>query len=220
MIITKKQRRLRRAVKTRAHIRDLGVARLTVHRTPRHIYAQVTDAMGAKVIAVASTVQEAVRQGRAVVAETDGRTAGGTHHLSAADANGMLVALTLTHGGSFGARVTVDGLGLILGHGMSRFDPRPRHPNAPGPGKRPLHNMCPTVVLRDGVPVLAVGARGGRRIPNALFEVLTGYVGRQAGLEKAVTAPRMHTEGEVLSEEHGPDGTSAQGAEVDADRAS
>jgi len=63
MIITKKQRRLRRAVKTRAHIRDLGVARLTVHRTPRHIYAQVTDALGAKVIAAASTVQEAVRQG-------------------------------------------------------------------------------------------------------------------------------------------------------------
>ena len=63
MIITKKERRLSRAVKTRAHIRDLGVARLTVHRTPRHIYAQVTDPMGAKVIAVASTVQEAVRQG-------------------------------------------------------------------------------------------------------------------------------------------------------------
>ena len=63
MIITKKERRLRRALKTRAHIRDLGVARLTVHRTPRHIYAQVTDPMGAKVIAVASTVQEAVRQG-------------------------------------------------------------------------------------------------------------------------------------------------------------
>src|SRR5205823_1427834 len=63
MIITKKQRRLRRAVKTRAHIRDLGVARLTVHRTPRHIYAQVTDAMGAKVIAVASTVQETLRAG-------------------------------------------------------------------------------------------------------------------------------------------------------------
>jgi large subunit ribosomal protein L18 len=63
MIITKKQRRLRRATKSRAHIRALAVARLTVHRTPRHIYAQVTDPVGAKVIAVASTVQEAVRQG-------------------------------------------------------------------------------------------------------------------------------------------------------------
>ena len=44
MITTKKERRLRRAVKTRAHIRTLGVARLTVHRSAQHIYAQVTDA--------------------------------------------------------------------------------------------------------------------------------------------------------------------------------
>src|SRR6185503_17738174 len=60
MQITKKDRRLRRAVKTRAHIRQLGVARLSVHRTPRHIYAQVTESSGAKVIAAASTVQDAV----------------------------------------------------------------------------------------------------------------------------------------------------------------
>ena len=61
MIITKKARRQRRTLKARAHIRDLGVARLTVHRTPKHIYAQVTDPHGAKVIAAASTVQKAVR---------------------------------------------------------------------------------------------------------------------------------------------------------------
>ena len=61
--ISKKQRRQRRATKTRAHIRQLGLARLTVHRTPRHIYAQVTDAQGAKVIAAASTLQDAVSQG-------------------------------------------------------------------------------------------------------------------------------------------------------------
>ncbi|HEY1283473.1 MAG TPA: 50S ribosomal protein L18 [Steroidobacteraceae bacterium] len=59
--MTKKDRRLRRAVKTRAHIRTLGVARLSVHKTPRHIYAQLTDAQGAKVIASASTVQNAVK---------------------------------------------------------------------------------------------------------------------------------------------------------------
>ena len=63
MIITKKQRRLRRAVKARAHIRDMGMARLSVHRTPNHIYAQVTDSAGAKVIATASTLQKAVREG-------------------------------------------------------------------------------------------------------------------------------------------------------------
>jgi large subunit ribosomal protein L18 len=61
MIVTKKQRRLRRALKSRAHMRALGMARLTVHRTPNHIYAQVTDALGTKVIAAASTVQKAVR---------------------------------------------------------------------------------------------------------------------------------------------------------------
>ena len=63
MIISKKERRLRRALRSRARIRDLAVARLTVHRTPRHIYAQVVDATGAKVIAAASTVQDAVRSG-------------------------------------------------------------------------------------------------------------------------------------------------------------
>jgi large subunit ribosomal protein L18 len=61
MQIRKKQRRQRRAVKTRAHIRNLGVARLSIHKTPRHIYAQVTDAQGAKVLAAASTVQATVK---------------------------------------------------------------------------------------------------------------------------------------------------------------
>ncbi|HTT02495.1 MAG TPA: 50S ribosomal protein L18 [Steroidobacteraceae bacterium] len=61
--MTKKGRRQRRSVKTRARIRAQGVARLSVHRTPRHIYAQLTDPTGATVIAAASTVQEQVRQG-------------------------------------------------------------------------------------------------------------------------------------------------------------
>lgn len=60
MNITKKERRQRRAIKTRAKIRELGVARLTVHRTPRHIYAQVFDASGGNVLATASTVQDDV----------------------------------------------------------------------------------------------------------------------------------------------------------------
>jgi large subunit ribosomal protein L18 len=61
MQITKKDRRLRRAIRARAKIRQLGAPRLTVHRTPRHIYAQVFDATGGKVIASASTVQDAVK---------------------------------------------------------------------------------------------------------------------------------------------------------------
>jgi large subunit ribosomal protein L18 len=60
MTLSSKDRRLRRATKSRLHIRELSVARLTVHRTPRHIYAQVFDAAGEKVLVAASTVQESV----------------------------------------------------------------------------------------------------------------------------------------------------------------
>jgi large subunit ribosomal protein L18 len=58
MQISKKDRRQRRAARARAKIRELGVARLTVHRTAQHIYAQVFDATGASVIAAASTVEK------------------------------------------------------------------------------------------------------------------------------------------------------------------
>ena len=59
----KKTARLRRAKKTRAHIRRMGVPRLTVHRSGRHIYAQVIAAEGGVVVAAASTVQKDVRSG-------------------------------------------------------------------------------------------------------------------------------------------------------------
>ncbi len=57
----KKTNRLRRARRTRAKIRELRVPRLTVHRTPRHIYAQVIDADGSRVLATASTVAKDIR---------------------------------------------------------------------------------------------------------------------------------------------------------------
>ena len=60
MNITKKERRTRRAIKTRARIRETGTPRLTVHRTPRHIYAQLFAADGSQVLASASTVQKDV----------------------------------------------------------------------------------------------------------------------------------------------------------------
>ncbi len=57
----KKQSRMRRARKTRARIRQQGVYRLSVHRTPRHIYAQVIDPSGEKVVAAASTLQSDIK---------------------------------------------------------------------------------------------------------------------------------------------------------------
>ena len=147
--------------------------------------------------ASAGKVRAAVAAKKPVDARSDGRPAGGTIHLNAADANGMMVALTFTHGGGFGAQVTVDGLGLVLGHGMSRFHPRPGHPNSPGPGKRPLHNMCPTIVAKDGTPILALGATGGRKIPNTVFDVLAYRLGEGKPLADAIKGPRVHTEGDL-----------------------
>ncbi len=144
----------------------------------------------------AGRIWQAVRNRQLLPGSTDGRTSGGTIHLTAADADGMLVAVTLTHGETFGARVTVDGLGLVLGHGMSRFEPRPGHPNSVRGGRRPLNNMCPTIVVRNGCPLVALGATGGRRIPNTLVDVLAGLVGRGLSLNDAAAAPRLHTEGD------------------------
>jgi gamma-glutamyltranspeptidase/glutathione hydrolase len=93
--------------------------------------------------------------------------------------------------------VTVDGLGLTLGHGMSRFDPRPGRANSIAPGKRPLHNMCPTIVTKGRKAVLALGATGGRRIPNTVFDALAYRVGQDCAIAEAVKAPRVHTEGDV-----------------------
>jgi len=81
MHITKKQRRQRRAVKTRAQIRALKLERLTVHRTPRHIYAQLFDGKGEKVLAAASTVQKDVTEGLK-----------GTGNIAAAQAVGRAIA--------------------------------------------------------------------------------------------------------------------------------
>ena len=75
----KKSARLRRAKKTRAHIRHLGVNRLTVTRTPRHIYAQVISPTGGVVVAQASTLDASLRSGA-------------TGHVEAAKAVGVLIA--------------------------------------------------------------------------------------------------------------------------------
>lgn len=155
-------------------------------------------------------VDKAVREGTRVATQSSGGQGGGTVHLSVADRTGNLVALTLTHGDGFGARVMVDGLGLMLGNGMARFEPRPGRPNSISPGKRPLTNMCPTIVLRKGRPVLAVGGAGFRMIPNAVFEVLTRYVGHDATIDEAIAAPRLGTDGGTTVNIDLPNGGDAQ----------
>jgi large subunit ribosomal protein L18 len=81
MTVEKRISRIRRAKRTRMHIRDLDVARLTVHRTGQHLYAQVISAGGEKVLAAASTTQKDVREGLK-----------GTKNKSAAAAVGRAIA--------------------------------------------------------------------------------------------------------------------------------
>ncbi len=129
----------------------------------------------------------------------------GTVHLCTADRRGNAVSLTLTHGGSFGSLVTVPGTGLVLSHGLSRFDPRPGRPNSIGPRKRPLHNMSPTLVLRGGRPLLVIGAAGGRTVESNIFHSLVRLIDLDEAPEAAIAAVRFHVETAepVLIEEGG-----------------
>jgi large subunit ribosomal protein L18 len=89
MALTSKDRRQRRAVKSRLHIRELGGARLTVHRTPRHIYAQVFDASASTVIASASTVQDSVSKALKGTGNVDAAKAVGREIAERAKAAGI-----------------------------------------------------------------------------------------------------------------------------------
>jgi gamma-glutamyltranspeptidase/glutathione hydrolase len=187
--------------KSHARLEALRVAwedRLKLFGDPDKVKVPVSRLLSADYAkSVAEKVRTTVKDRKPLAIQTESRVHVGTINLSCVDRHGNLAALTLTHGNAFGTCVAVDGLGLVLGHGMSRFEPKPGHPNSPGPGKRPLHNMCPTVVLRDGRPILAVGGAGGRRIPNSIFDVLTQFVALGATMDQAVAAPRLHCDGNL-----------------------
>lgn len=194
-----KWERLSEAARVHAKVEALRIAwadRLATWGDPDHVAVPVERFLSpAHAEASAALIATALEQKRPVPLRVQPSLAGGTTHLSAADRHGNLIALTLTHGGGFGARVCVPELGVVLGHGMSRFDPRPGFPNSPGPGKRPITNMCPTIVTRQGTPVLALGGAGGTRIPSSLYEVLLNVVGLGRPLPEALAAPRIHTDG-------------------------
>ncbi len=118
----------------------------------------------------------------------------GTVHISTADRHGNIVSMTHSHGGSFGSLLAVPGTGIVLGHGLSRFDPRPGWPNAIAPRKRPLHNMSPLLILDAAGRALALGGAGGRTIQTNLSHVTARIVDLGQALEDAIAAPRFHIE--------------------------
>jgi gamma-glutamyltranspeptidase/glutathione hydrolase len=114
-----------------------------------------------------------------------------TTHVSAIDRWGNSTSLTSTLLGSWGSGVTVPGTGVLLNNGMMWFDPVPGRPNSVAGGKKPLANMAPTLVLEGGQVILTVGAMGGRRILNALPQIIANVVDFGMVMQAAISAPRI-----------------------------
>jgi gamma-glutamyltranspeptidase/glutathione hydrolase len=117
-----------------------------------------------------------------------------TSNVSVVDREGNIVSLTATQGFQFGSRVVIEGLGLVMGHGMSRFEFAPDHPNRPVPGKRMHHNMSPTIALFDGKPFCAVGLPGGTKIITVTAQLLVNLIDFGCSATQTVHAPRVHAE--------------------------
>ena len=123
-----------------------------------------------------------------------------TSHLSVADRDGTVVALTQTLLSPFGAKVMLPQTGVVMNNGIMWFDPQPGKPNSIAPGKRPLSNMCPTVVeFADGRRA-ALGASGGRRILPAVAQLLSFLADFGMSPDEAAHCPRINVDGPDLVE--------------------
>ncbi|MDP9265752.1 MAG: gamma-glutamyltransferase [Chloroflexota bacterium] len=120
-----------------------------------------------------------------------------TTHVCAVDGDRTLVSLTSTLGQGFGSGVVAKGTGIVLADVMTWFDPRPGGVNSIAPGKRILWAAAPMVVVRNGEPVLVLGAPGGRKIMSAVAQCVVRMVDRDDGPQAAVNRPRVHCEGET-----------------------
>ena len=118
-----------------------------------------------------------------------------TTHFCAADSEGNMVALTQTLMSLFGSGLMLPRTGITMNNGMLWFDPEPNRPNSIAPGKRPLCNICPVVVTRDGKPWFCIGASGGRRIVPAVTQLSLMMIDRGVDVESAFHHPRIDVSG-------------------------
>ena len=121
-------------------------------------------------------------------AATNSREDGDAHttHLSTADRDGMVVALTQSLGPRFGSRVATPGLGFLYAATLGGYK------GPIEPGERASLNQSPLLVLAQGRPRLVLGAAGGKRIPSAIVNVVGRTLGQGLSLPDAVAAPRVH----------------------------
>ena len=115
----------------------------------------------------------------------------GTTHLVVTDSEGNGVSITNTIMSGFGSGIIPKGTGVVMNNGMMWFDPVPGRINSIAPGRLPLNNMTPALVMnRDGVR-MAVGASGGRRITNCVTQQIIKVLDYDMGPQAAVDSPRI-----------------------------
>ncbi len=127
-----------------------------------------------------------------------------TTHFSIVDRFGNAVSNTYTLNFSYGVGLVADGTGILLNNELDDFAAKPEAPNAygligfeanePGPGKRPVSSMTPTIILKDGRPFLVTGSPGGSRIITAVLQVIVNVIDRGMAIADAVAAPRVHNQ--------------------------
>jgi gamma-glutamyltranspeptidase/glutathione hydrolase len=125
-----------------------------------------------------------------------------TTHFSVVDAEGNAVANTYTLNNTFGSGVTAGALGFLLNDEMDDFTSAPGVPNQFGlmqspanaiaPGKRPLSAMTPTIVLKDGKPLLVLGSPGGATIITTVANDIISILDNGLNVQQAADAPRFH----------------------------
>jgi len=130
------------------------------------------------------------------------REGSNTTHFSVVDGLGNAVSNTYTLNFSYGVGLVAEGTGVLLNNELDDFTAAPGASNAyglvgfeanlPGPGKRPLSSMSPTIVLKDGKPVLVTGSPGGSRIISTVLQVVVNVLDYNMDVAAAVAAPRLH----------------------------
>ncbi|GLW95914.1 gamma-glutamyltransferase family protein [Microtetraspora sp. NBRC 16547] len=115
-----------------------------------------------------------------------------TTHLAVTDKWGNVVAYNITIEQTGGNGIVVPGRGFLLNNQLTdfTFGPAPGDPNLPAPGKRPRSSMAPTIVLKDGRPLLAVGSPGGATIITTVLQILVNRFDLGMSLPDALAAPR------------------------------
>ncbi|MEW2505627.1 gamma-glutamyltransferase [Amycolatopsis sp. CA-161197] len=118
-----------------------------------------------------------------------------TNHFVVSDKWGNIVSYTNTIEQLAGSGITVSGRGFLLNNELTDFNFTPTQgtapdPNLPAGGKRPRSSMSPTIVLKDGKPVLAVGSPGGATIITTVLQVLVNRLDLGMSLPDAIAAPR------------------------------